>query len=137
VEIDARTEWEVEQAGLVNIACARGLGLARCAACDVGARVDEDRLRGGEDAEVAELEAYRARGLLGPPPGPLVAVPEPLGPVDRAGLSQEFRCPECGGTGLRFGDRLARHACPGGALRAVAWRGYDGALVRMSWWRVS
>jgi hypothetical protein len=41
----------------------------------------------------------------------------------------------CGLGTLAFGNRVVRHACPGSAPRAVAWRGYDGALVEMRWWK--
>jgi predicted RNA-binding Zn-ribbon protein involved in translation (DUF1610 family) len=72
---------------------------------------------------------------MGPPPGrPLVQV-LPLTAAERDGLARAFRCPSCGGRGLAFGERLAEHACPGGAPRAAAWRGYDGRLVELSWWR--
>jgi hypothetical protein len=138
VEIDARVEWEREGAeGAVEIACARALGFAPCPACAAEARAGEDRLCGGEAAEVAELESYRARGLLGPPPGP-PAAPGRLPDADRATIGARFRCPACGGAGgaaLIAGERLLRHACPGSPPRPVAWRGYDGALVELGWWR--
>ncbi|HSN14092.1 MAG TPA: competence protein CoiA family protein [Anaeromyxobacteraceae bacterium] len=142
-EIDAREEWEELVGGAIEIVPDRGFGFARCGACDATARADADRGKGGEAAEVAELEAYRARGLLGPRP---VATPAPalraggepqaerLTPADRLDLSRRFRCPECGEATLAFGDRLARHACPGAEPRPVAWRGYDGSLVELRWW---
>jgi predicted RNA-binding Zn-ribbon protein involved in translation (DUF1610 family) len=147
-EIDAREEWEELVGGAIEIVPDRGFGFARCGACDATARADADRGKGGEAAEVAELEAYRARGLLGSPPRPAgspgkgertserwEAPSEALTPEDRASLTGRFRCPECGGSTLAFGDRLARHACPGTEPRPVAWRGYDGSLVELRWWR--
>jgi predicted RNA-binding Zn-ribbon protein involved in translation (DUF1610 family) len=134
-EIDAREEWEREEWGGVAVACARSAGFLRCAACEALERAEAGRARGGEEAAVAELESYRARGLMGPPPGrPLAQVP-PLSAAERERLARAFRCPSCGGRRLAFGERLAKHACPGGALRAAAWRGYDGRLVELSWWR--
>jgi hypothetical protein len=99
------------------------------------ARADEDRSKGGEAGELAELEAYRARGLLGSPSLEGAAPSPILTAADRASLSDRFRCPECGGLALTFGARLVRHACPEGEPRPVAWRGYDGALVELRWWR--
>lgn len=153
-EIDAREDWEELVGGAIEIVPDRSLGFARCASCESLARADADRAKGGEAAEVAELEAYRARGLLGIPgtesrrnmmsPSPPAlrgerererGVAQVLSPEDRASLASRFRCPDCGGSGLTFGDRLARHACPGKDSRPVAWRGYDGALVELRWWR--
>jgi len=134
-EVDAREEWEREEGAGTVVGCARSLGFPPCPACAAGSRAQAERERGGEEAEVAELEAYRARGLLGPRPGHLVEDPPPFTPRERSGLEGAFRCPECGGRSLAIGDRMARHACPGGAARAVAWRGYDGSLVEMEWWR--
>lgn len=134
-EIDAREEWEREEEGGIAVACARSAGFPRCATCESSERADEGRARGGEEAAVAELESYRARGLMGPPPGRPLALAPPFTAVERDGLSRAFRCPSCGGRGLAFGERLAAHACPGGAPRAAAWRGYDGRLVELSWWR--
>jgi len=134
VEIDARGEWEREEPGETTVACARALGFAPCPACAAEARAAEDRAQGGEAAELAELESYRARGLLGPRPGP----PARAGPItarERARLAARFRCPECGDRALVGGERLIRHACRGKAARPVAWRGYDGKLVELSWWR--
>jgi len=130
VEIDAREDdWEREAAGGVELACARSGGFGPCAACAALALADAERGKGGDAAEVAELEAYRARGLFGPDglPGER---PRSLGDVRR-----RFRCPECGTRALELGERLARHACPGAAARPVAWQGYDGAIVLLSWWR--
>jgi Competence protein CoiA-like family len=135
VEVDAREEWERGEEGGIAVACERSAGFPRCAACEASARAEEGRALGGEEAAVAELESYRARGLMGPPPGRPLALVPPLGAAERAGLARAFRCPSCGGRGLAFGERLAAHACPGGAPRAAAWRGYDGRLVELSWWR--
>jgi Competence protein CoiA-like family len=128
VEIDAREEWERDgAAGGVELACARSGGFAACPACTALERADADRGRGGEAAEVAELEAYRARGLFGP--------------VDAAGLEElkelrdVFRCPDCGSRTLQIGERIARHPCRAAGGRPVAWRSYGGALVALSWWR--
>jgi hypothetical protein len=147
-EIDAREDWEELVGGAVELVPDRCLGFARCAACEASARADVDRGKGGEAAEVAELEAYRARGLLGgPPPGrdgsPLPhrgrgqgeGAVQSLTPDHRSSLAARFRCPACGGSDLGFGDRLARHACPGEAPRPVAWLGYDGELFELRWWR--
>ncbi len=68
-EIDATTSWETEEAGVTRVACVRSLGFPPCPACASTALADAGRSIGGEEAELAELEAYRARGLLGPPPG--------------------------------------------------------------------
>lgn len=157
VEIDAREPWLEEPAdapGETRVVVVRTLGFAPCAGCTTQARAAADRGRGGEAAEIAELEAYRARGLFGPPPrsgagpggqaggagaaGAGHAVPDGEAPLDeeqRAELIARFRCPECGGRQIQFGERIARHACPGAAPRPIGWRGYDGALVELSWWR--
>ena len=148
VEVDAREDWEREADGGVDIACARSFGFAPCAACRTRARADVDRDRGGEVAEIAELEAYRARGLLGGAANRLEAAepkgdPEaPLSPGECRGLAARFTCPDCGGGELEVGSKLARHTCrapsdaaPGPAQgRPVAWRGYDGSLVTLGWW---
>ncbi|HYG68526.1 MAG TPA: hypothetical protein VD838_12725, partial [Anaeromyxobacteraceae bacterium] len=142
-------EWEREGAGATEVVVTRTLGFPPCPACAATARAEDDLDRGGEAAAVAELERLRARGLLGPAPRSSARSsdsvrPEPvegrtgepsLAPADRDDLRARFRCPECGGRTLRIGERLARHACPGGELRPVAWRGYDGALVELAWWR--
>ena len=146
VEIDACAEWEREGQGGVEVVTSRSVGFASCAACAALSRADEDRARGGEAAEVAELEAYRARGLLAgapnaPPDGRTTAPARPGGPADplsardRAALSRAFRCPDCGTRELEFGERLVRHPCPSAPDRPVAWRGYDGTVVRLGWWR--
>lgn len=153
VEIDAREAWEREGPdGAVEIAPLRSLGFPACPACVARARAEEDRALGGEAAEIAELEAYRARGLLGPPPrrrapgdaasaGPVAAPGEdgppdaPLSAAERAGLAARFACPDCGGRQIAFGARIARHPCPGRPARPIAWRGYDGVLVELTWWR--
>ena len=134
-EVDARVDWAREEDGATVIACQRGAGFPPCPACAAQARAEEERARGGEAAAVAELEAYRARGLMGPRPGPPRPDPPPLSPAERRRLTRAFRCPACGETSLLAGERLLRHACPGQAPRAVAWRGYDGVLVELGWWR--
>jgi hypothetical protein len=133
VEVDARAEWLRETQDLAEVIPARALGLARCGACAATARAEAGRAAGGEEGEIAELEAYRARGLLGPAPGAALELPPPLLPAEAAALG--FACPSCGGRDLAVGARLATHACPGAAARPVAWRGYDGALVTLRWWR--
>lgn len=142
VEIDAREEWERLSGRAIEILPDRSLGFPRCAACEAVARAEADRALGGEAAEIAELEAYRARGLLGSQPLPRPPSPEGgreqearLTARDREALASRFRCPECGGSSLAFGARLARHGCPGREPRPVAWRGYDGALVVLRWWQ--
>jgi competence protein CoiA-like protein len=140
VEIDAREEWEREDAEGVALACARSLGFAPCPACAAQARGDEDRARGGEGAEIAELEAYRARGFFGarraaPSTAPAATHEAPLSEAERTALAERFRCPECGGAELGLGERIARHACPGREPRPVAWRGYDGTVVALTWWQ--
>ncbi len=151
VEVDAREAWEREGAGgAVEIACARSLGFPPCPACAATARADVDRAKGGEAAEIAELEAYRARGLIAIPAAAprrssaLPPLPEgegeggrdaPLTSAERESLAAAFRCPDCGSTALQIGARLARHPCPGHGARPIAWRGYDGSLVELAWWR--
>ncbi|HET8540644.1 MAG TPA: competence protein CoiA family protein [Anaeromyxobacter sp.] len=144
IEIDARAEWEREIPGGVEVVASRSVGFGRCAACAALARAEEDRARGGEAAEIAELEAYRARGLLagaslaprgGGRPGPPGRPDDPLSARDRADLARAFRCPDCGTRELAFGGRLVRHPCPSAPERPVAWRGYDGAVVALGWWR--
>jgi hypothetical protein len=134
-EVDAAAPWESEEGGATRVACARSLGFPPCPACAASALAVAGRLIGGEDAEVAELEAYRARGLLGPPSGRPIAGDAALTNQDQDVLSGAFCCPTCGLSTLLFGKRVARHACPGSLPRAVAWRGYDGTLVRMGGWR--
>jgi hypothetical protein len=136
VEVDARAEWEQEgPAGGVEIACARSLGFAPCPACATRERADLDREKGGEPAAIAELEAYRARGLFGPVRStPGEGGDGPFTAAERAALIARFDCPECGSSALLLGDRLARHPCAGQPARPVAWRGYDGGLVELSWW---
>jgi hypothetical protein len=145
VEIDAREDWEALAGAAIEIVADRSLGFAPCPACALTARADRDRGAGGEAGEIAELEGYRARGLLGarpltpalsPAPFPVAGEGgSPLSRAERRSLERRFRCPECGGGAIAFGDRLARHACPGKEPRPVAWRGYDGALVELRWWR--
>ena len=128
-EIDAREDWEREEAGAVEIACVRSGGFGPCDACAVLARTDAERAKGGEAAEVAELEAYRARGLFGE------VLVSRAGPGGLRGALARFRCPSCGSNGLLIGTSLARHACPDGTPRPVAWHGLGGEIVRLSWWR--
>jgi hypothetical protein len=145
VEIDARDEWERPAGDAVEIATVRSGGFAPCPPCAALARADADRARGGEAAQIAELEAYRARGLFGAggaTPAPAASAPRPRAAGDRAltgrersALAAAFTCPECGGGELEMGERLARHPCPSAGLRPVAWRGYGGELVRLAWWR--
>jgi hypothetical protein len=211
VEVDAREAWQEESAGGTAIRCARSLGFAPCPACATAARAEVERDLGGEAAEIAALEAYRARGLfgtarhggsveqgspakspspsartgspsaegIGPPsppartrsrsaegPGPPsppartgspsaegIGPPSPsaggggrgsgrggqhagdLSESERTDLLARFHCPDCGGRQIQLGERLARHACPDGTDRPVAWRGYDDTLVEMGWWR--
>jgi hypothetical protein len=134
-EIDATVSWEIEEAGVTRVACVRNLGFPPCLACASAALAEAGRSTGGEEAELAELESYRARGLLGPPSGRPASGDVALSPEDQRALSGMFRCPACGSSNLAFGRRVARHACPDAAPRAVAWRGYDGELVQMRWWR--
>jgi hypothetical protein len=134
-EVDAASPWEAEEGDATSVRCARSLGFPPCPACASASRAEAGRVIGGEEAELAELEAYRARGLLGPPPGSPVPGEQRLTDRDQESLSEVFRCPDCGSAAILFGSRVARHACPGSAPRAVAWRGYDGALVQMGWWR--
>jgi len=126
IEVDAREDWAREERDGTSIAPARTLGLPRCGTCLALARADAERGRGGEAAEVAELEAYRARGLF----GQLSATDAGLDAVAR-----RFRCPECGSRDVSRGEAIVRHACPGAASRPVAWRGFDGASVSLAWWR--
>jgi len=136
LEIDAREPWEEEIAGGVAVRVARTLGTSPCPSCQAASRADEGRARGGEEAEIAELESYRARGLMGARPGPaLPGAPPPLTDAEARRLERAFTCPECGGRTLSRGARLVRHACPGRSARPVAWRGYDGSLVELAWWR--
>jgi len=143
VELDARGEWEREAGdgeGAVELVCARSLGFGPCPACQVRARADAERDRGGEAAQIAELEGYRARGLFRGARAERRGGgrDDPLSPGERAEVASAFRCPECGGTGLQAGERLLLHACdsPGDsplAGRPVAWRAYDGSLVTLGW----
>jgi hypothetical protein len=129
VEIDAREDWQRDGAAGVELETARSGGFAPCATCAALARADADRAKGGEAAEIAELDAYRARGLFGPG-----ATCAPSG-TELALISRTFRCPECGSRTLEIGERIARHPCPSAGVRPVAWRGSGGELVVLSWWR--
>ncbi len=122
VEIDARDDWEQEDGDGVAVLPARALGFAPCAPCLALTRADGERAKGGEAAEVAELEAYRARGLF----GRLRVTGEPLEAVARG-----FRCAACRGTDVAIGRTVASHACPGAPARPVAWRGFDGKVVEL------
>jgi len=134
-EIDARESFEEQLSDGVLLRVARSLGLSPCAACRSSEQAEAGRALGGEAAALAELEAYRARGLFGPRPGAPTGRAPGLSAADRSRLEREFRCPECGEGALELGEALARHTCPGRAPRPVAWRGYDGALVELAWWR--
>jgi hypothetical protein len=142
VEVDVREEWEREHEKKVEVICARSGGFAPCPACAAFARADADRAAGGESAEIADLEEYRARGLFGPaasltpPRGERPAGDgDPLSGAERAELARRFECPDCGSRSIAFGERLARHDCPRAGVRPIAWRGYGGGLVALSWWR--
>jgi hypothetical protein len=145
VEVDAREDWEREAEGGSDIACVRSFGFEPCPACATRARADLERGGGEEAAEIADLEDYRARGLLGgPAPGrPGASGPgAPISEPELADLRTRFRCPDCGRGDLEIGVRIARHPCRspagtagwGGQARPVAWRGYDGSLVTLRWW---
>jgi len=126
LEIDAREDWEREAAAGVAVAPARSLGFGACGACLALARADAERAKGGEAAELAELEAYRARGLF----GTVSTSREGL-----AAIARRFTCPECGGRGLARGGAILRHACPGASARPVAWITFDGDTACLGWWR--
>lgn len=130
LELDAREDWEgpAEGAGAVALAFARSLGFPPCPPCAALARAELERAKGGEAAEIAELEVYRARGLFG---GALASA------EDLEVIARRFRCPECGAADLSRGEAILRHTCPGAGARPVAWRGLDGAVVSLSWWRRS
>jgi ribosomal protein S27E len=134
VEIDARTAWLTEQAGRAVVASVRSVGFPPCPACAALSRAEGDRALGGEAGELAELETYRARGLFGPARVTPGRPGSPFGARERRALSGRFGCPDCGGRQIVFGARIARHLCPGGQDRPVAWRGYDGGLVELGWW---
>jgi len=137
-ELDARGEWLRElpgEEGGLELVPARSLGFDECPACQVAERARAEREAGGDSAAVAELEAYRARGLLGPRPGPAKAQHLPIPDPEYFSLRESFRCPDCKGLDLLRSERIVRHDCPGKGSRTVAWRGYDGLLVRLGWWR--
>ncbi len=153
VEVDAREDWEEEgpsprpspqrgeggdAPGLAPIAVVvhRSFGFPPCPACRAEARAEADRGRGGEAAQIAELESYRARGLMvvetrGRPRRPDAELSE--GEVQS--LTSRFHCPECRGGALTAGARLLCHPCPGQGDRPVAWRGFDGRLAVLGWWK--
>ena len=126
VEIDAREEWLREEGGGASVAPARSGGFPTCAACTAARRADLERAKGGEAAEIAELEAYRSRGLL---------VRASASREGLAAVARRFRCPECGRRDLVRGSAMLRHACPGASARPVAWKGFDGETVSLGWWR--
>jgi predicted RNA-binding Zn-ribbon protein involved in translation (DUF1610 family) len=65
VELDARADWETESPeGVIELRCFGSSGLPACRACLTERLAEADRALGGEAAQVAELESYRARGLL-------------------------------------------------------------------------
>jgi hypothetical protein len=134
IEIDASEEWQREDAEGVALACARSLGFAPCPACAAQARADEDRARGGEGAEIAELEAYRARGFFGarqgaPPTAPATTHDAPLSESDRAALAERSAARSAAGRSSGWargslatpapGATLARS--PGEATTARSW----------------
>lgn len=132
VEIDARDEWERGDEVLVH----RALGFPPCPACRAQARAEAGRAAGGEAAEIAELEAYRARGLLpATAHGPRRAGDAELSDRELASLTDRFSCPDCGESTLLRGARLLQHPCPGHGARPVAWRGYDGRVAELGWWK--
>jgi hypothetical protein len=129
----------------VEVLVHRALGFPPCPACQALARAEADRALGGEAAQIAELEAYRARGLLeadarGPARGArgarskgTPAAELSAGEVDA--LRSRFHCPDCGRASLLAGPRLVRHPCPVQGERPVAWRGYDGRVAELRWWK--
>jgi hypothetical protein len=129
VELDAREEWEREGADGVEVVTIRSGGIPPCPACAALARADAERAKGGEAAELAELEAYRARGLF----GKVETLRRPAGGWPEA--LADFRCPDCGSEALLIGQALARHACPGRPPRPVAWESYGAEIVKLGWWR--
>jgi predicted RNA-binding Zn-ribbon protein involved in translation (DUF1610 family) len=148
VEVDARDEWERPgpgEAPAVEVLVHRALGFPPCPACQAQARAEADRAVGGEAAQLAELEAYRARGLLeadakGPRRGvrtgqPAGAATAELSDGEVANLRSRFHCQDCGQRSLLVGIRLVRHPCPVHGERPVAWRGYDGRLAELRWWK--
>ena len=124
--------------------------VARCPACRRAMPQDLAALGDRALAEGA-VGSLRADVLLCAgerPGGPLASLgaggdPDlPLTSAEWHDLEARFRCPDCGGTSLLGGARIARHACPlpdrspGRAPpRPVAWRGYDGSLVLLGWWQ--
>ena len=97
------------------------------------ARADAERAKGGEAAEIAELEAYRARGLFGevraaPREGAAALAPPAIRAVASAARSAARSGPRS------IGAALARHACPGrraapGRLAGLRRRDRDPLLV--------
>lgn len=144
VEIDAGEAWERERSASapksrlppVEVLVHRALGFPPCAACQALRRAEAGRAEGGEAAEVAELEAYRARGLLVVTVrGPRRAAGAELSDGDVSGLTSRFCCPDCGERTLVRGVLLLRHPCRAQGARPVAWRGYDGRVAELGWWK--
>ena len=127
-EVDARAAWEREGADGLEVVTIRSGGVGPCAACSALARADAERAKGGEAGEIAELEAYRARGLFG-------KVETGRAAAGWDAVLAGFRCPDCGSDALLIGNALVRHACPGGGARPVAWRSYGEEIVKLGWWR--
>jgi hypothetical protein len=134
-EVHAGAPWEREEGPATLVDCCRSAGFPPCAACATRTRSQAGVGGSGDEAQRAELEAYRARGLLGPPPGRPITGDPKLTNEDHGRLLGVFRCPACAGGSLLLGERVVRHACPGTDPRAVAWRGYDGAVVVLRWWQ--
>jgi predicted RNA-binding Zn-ribbon protein involved in translation (DUF1610 family) len=137
LEIDAHEPFEEVTPDGVFLRASRSLGFPPCPTCDEAARTESERALGGEDAALAELEAYRSRGLFGARPGPHLDPSPSLSLRERGRIEAEFVCPDCGRRGLEFSRAIARHACAGRTARPVAWHGYDGTLVLLTWWRPS
>ena len=140
VEIDAREAWERPGKdgtdGSVEVVCHRTLGFPSCAACLAETRAEADRALGGEAAQIAELESYRARGLLvAESRGVRRSADTNFSRSEAAALRARFRCPDCRSGSLQVGPRLAHHLCPGQGDRPVAWRGYDGRVAELKWWK--
>jgi len=124
------------QGSPVELTVHRALGFPPCPACQAQARAEAGRAEGGEAAEIAELEAYRARGLLpATSHGPRRGGEAELSDREVAAITARFSCPDCGRDTLLRGARLLRHPCPGHGDRPVAWRGYDGRVTGLGWWK--
>jgi len=141
-EHDEPSRWPPSRTGAgpdlapVEIDVHRSAGFPPCPACQAAARADQDRAQGGELAQIAELEAYRARGLLeADARGARRTGAGRLSDGEISNLSARFHCPDCGEGTLEVGVRLALHRCPRQGERPVAWRGYDGRLAELRWWK--